>query len=823
MKRIFIIAITLLFVSSIGFSQQQQKIFLEHFTNTNCISCASSNSSFYEVLNQNPDLIHLTYHIGLPEESGYFFEQNIEDNTAAQNFYTITEVPSLFANGSIVNNGEELLPQDTLNEILEQNFSSPFAFSSFEIEEQVSGSFKITTIVGTEFTPPEGSYVLKLAVVESEINYTTDNGESIHYNVMRSMLDGFEGKIFDPPPAGNRALFNYSYNLESDWQKENIYTIAWIQNVDTKEIVTAESSKAFIAPLQSSIAELINVSCFEEVDGGINLSVENGESPYTFLWSDGSTDQNLENVSAGIYSVTITDANGATVTEQASVAEPPTYIVDVVVLAESNGNENGKVEISISGATPLVSDGMPYYEIKWSNGIEDSLFIDNLEEGTYAFTITDANNCTYTDEVFVPNNIGELRCDYILNNPLCNDQSSGNIVLSCRNFSPPVLYNWNDGAVNRERFNLKAGTYSVVVTDQLNAVYNLLIELKDPPALKNNLEIVNETGNLDNGAAYANPSGGVAPYSIEWQPSGQTTLFINDLSADNSFGNPIPYVCIVTDNNNCTLQTDFSIQSNDSGLGLNVINLQSVSCFGKEDGEIEIEVSGGNMGYAYDIDWFVETGNTFEEITTSPSSTLILTALQAGTYLAMVTDDDNQTVTDTIKVEQPPLFEISIEHCDVQVDANNNVLENGTAIARAIGGVPPYLYQWSNGGANRYTSTSVSSNLTITVFDANNCQQQQTVFVDKSMESCVLSTNEIILNETSISIYPTLIKNDLSISSLLPFNSIRIFNLNGTTLLQKDYDKASKVYETLPGISNGIYLISVSTNEGIYTQKIMKY
>lgn len=823
MKYNFLVVIVFILTPIICLSQLERKVFLEHFTNTNCVDCVAINTSLYELLNGNENLIHLSYHIGLPDETGFFYEQNTEDNLAAQNYYAITAMPSLNVNGSLIDDSPELLTQNTLNLVYGQNLISPFIFTSFNIEEQANGSFRAIAIVSTEAIYDEGSYIIRMAIVESEINELTNNGESLHINVMRKMIGGFEGKIFDPPTIGNGTIVSYNFNIENSWEKENIFLIGWIQNAETKEIVTAESSKNFAAPLQSSIAELINVSCFEEVDGGINITVENGVPPYTYLWSNGSTQQNLSNVVAGIYSVEITDAAGTTITEQASVSEPTSFLVDLSILAESNSNADGSAEISITGATPFVSNGKPYYKVEWSNGIKDSLHIDNLAEATYSFVITDANGCTYSDEFFIPNNIGDLRCDFLFENPKCNGDSSGNIVLSCRNFAPPVLYNWSDGAISRARFDLKAGTYSVVVTDQLNAVYNVLIELEDPILLKNNLEIINETNNLGNGAAFANPSGGFSPYSIEWLPGGSINLSIDSLSAENSSGNLIEYVCNVTDYNGCKVSTPFTLQSNGFELNISIIEQQNITCFGQQNGSVEIAVTGGNMGYDYDIDWFIQKGAVFEEIPTTPSNTTILNNLNEGIYLVMVTDDDNLSVTDTIKIEEPPVFEISIEDCNVQVDADGSVIQNGSASVNATGGVPPYLYQWSNGSANSNTNINVSSNLTVTVFDANNCQQQQTVFIDESTESCVLSNNEFSLLATDVTVQPSLVKNIIGIYSNYPINELQIFDLAGKAIFKKSYNKLNEISENLNNTPNGIYLITVTTNKGILTKKIMKY
>lgn len=133
-----------------------------------------------------------------------------------------------------------------------------------------------------------------------------------------------------------------------------------------------------------------DVSCSGGNDGVINLSITGGTPPYKYSWSNARETEDIFNLSAGIYSVTIMDANGCSVNNVFTVTEPPFPILTngVVVDASSSSTANGSIDITVNGGTGP-------YTYEWSNG-EITEDLSALLPGVYVIIVTDANGCTFT-------------------------------------------------------------------------------------------------------------------------------------------------------------------------------------------------------------------------------------------------------------------------------------------------------------------------------------------------------------------------------------------------------------------------------------------
>ncbi|MEE4178584.1 MAG: T9SS type A sorting domain-containing protein [Bacteroides sp.] len=141
--------------------------------------------------------------------------------------------------------------------------------------------------------------------------------------------------------------------------------------------------------------EVVNASCFGAEDGAIYLEVHNGNGTYTFLWSNGATTQNLENIPAGEYSVEISDGINCMLYVSGIVVEQPTEIIieGVVNQISAYGETDGSISTSVSG-------GNPPYTYAWSNG-ETTPDLTDLGPGTYVLTVTDADNCQAVAEFVI--------------------------------------------------------------------------------------------------------------------------------------------------------------------------------------------------------------------------------------------------------------------------------------------------------------------------------------------------------------------------------------------------------------------------------------
>ncbi|MCZ2099921.1 MAG: T9SS type A sorting domain-containing protein [Chitinophagales bacterium] len=133
-----------------------------------------------------------------------------------------------------------------------------------------------------------------------------------------------------------------------------------------------------------------NITCNGQNNGTASISVVGGVAPYTYSWSgpDGftSTEASLTGLAAGIYKVVVTDAQGTTVEESVTVAEPDAIITSSVnIINDSDDQGQGSITIDVKGGTGSLT-------FLWSNG-ETTSTIKNLNAGSYTCTVTDANGC----------------------------------------------------------------------------------------------------------------------------------------------------------------------------------------------------------------------------------------------------------------------------------------------------------------------------------------------------------------------------------------------------------------------------------------------
>lgn len=814
--------------------QSKRIVLLEHFTNTTCNDCKTKNDVFFSnILPDNlNEVIHISYFAPIPSSSSFFHSQNPTDNFDATNYYGITTTPKMVMNGTVLDDGSELIAQSDIDDFTSAKPESPIVYSNFNLSDDGNGNYDLRVIVGTEVAQPLGEYVIRTALVESEVAYNAPNGETLHKNIMRKMLNNFAGRAFFPPTVGNLTFYDYSFTADPSWNSENLYIISWIQDLNSKEVLNVASSKNFLAPLKSVITKYSPVSCFDGTDGGLEVDVSDGIPPYKYLWSNGDTTKNLTDAKAGVYFLVVTDAAGNITEEQGSVTEPEELQLKITKTDEENQSMNGSAILAISGGTPNIVSGVPIYEVEWSypDGSEQTnvLNIENLTSGIYFVKVTDSKECSLSESFSIFRNIGDLQCEIIVSEPLCTGDNNGSMAVTCFNANPPLTYNWSDGGVTPERFNMAAGTYTVIVTDGIGAVYNKQVTLDNPPALQNFIETVNETNDMNDGSACHNVTGGTPPYDITWSVTESKERCLTDLSADNAAGSLIEYSCIVEDENGCDLKTDFTLLPISTDLNVVVIKKEDISCTGEKDGYIEVLVSGGEILLEYDIDWAEIINDVPSEIQTSPSNTTILRNLSAGTYQVTAKDDKDSIVMRTIEIVEPDEFSIEVTSSDICKDEAGNTV-NGVASAKPSGGLPPYSYQWSNGNADSTIVVSQSSNYTISVFDSNLCEQRETVFIAETDMICMTFIDifdQALTN--NFSLLPTAANEQiyiaLSDASIRQFN-FKVVDITGRTVQTKlvdNYVPNSQINISVNQLSSGIYFGVIEVKEKIARQKFIK-
>jgi hypothetical protein len=451
------------------------------------------------------------------------------------------------------------------------------------------------------------------------------------------------------------------------------------------------------APLSLSTTQ-VNVLCHGASTGSINLTSIGGTTPYTYLWSNGSTVQDPQNLAAGTYSVVVTDANGCTETTSVTITQPqnPLTLTTTKVNVLCFGNATGSIDLTVSGGTGI-------YTYAWNTGAitED---LTGLIAGTYTVTVTDANGCTATTSVTITQPQAPLALTTSQVNVLCFGNSTGSINLTPTGGTPLYSYLWSNAATTQDINNLPAGTYTVTTTDANGCVATTSVTITEPQApivlSTTQVDVLcfgNSTGSID-----LSPTGGTAPYAYLWS-NGSTVQDPQNLAAGT-------YSVVVTDANGCTETTSVTITQPAMNTTLATSHV-NVLCFGDATGSIDLTVTGVLPPYTF---------NWSNLATTEDISGLI-----AGTYTVNVFDANGCLATTSVTISQPTTpLSLSTSQNNVCFGVNN-----GDINLTVSGGSGPYTYVWSNGQTTQDINGLAPGLYSVVVTDANGCVSSTSVTI----------------------------------------------------------------------------------------------
>jgi hypothetical protein len=437
------------------------------------------------------------------------------------------------------------------------------------------------------------------------------------------------------------------------------------------------------------------VTCPGGSNGGVNISVS-GAGPFTYLWSNGATTQDITNVAAGSYTVTVTGSGNCQRLLTAAVTEIPGMVATATLIDEHCGQEDGGIQLAVSGGTAS-------YTYAWSNGATTAS-IALVPAGTYGVTITDANGCSLVRSYTLVNLVGNcfIPCDLALTGAQLTPETCGNgtgaIDLAASSSHLPITYNWSTGATTQDLANLSAGWYYVTATDANSCVERDSFQVTNQTGTLAvaSIAITNEYCGNGQGGVNLTMTGGAAPYSYAWS-NGATTQNLSNLSAG-------AYHVTITDGNGCQLTTTATVANIAGTMALTWGNPFPETC-GNGQGSIDITVTGG----AQPLSYLWSNGATTED--------LIL--LSAGTYSCTVTDFNNCSLVAGPYVVGNNAGTLTIFDIDLY---HENCSNQGGAINLDIsGGSLPYTYAWSNGATTQDLNNISSGTYSCTVTDANGC------------------------------------------------------------------------------------------------------
>lgn len=298
---------------------------------------------------------------------------------------------------------------------------------------------------------------------------------------------------------------------------------------------TSTATAAVTTPSGPSATDAVtNALCHSGNTGAVDVTVSGGTAPLHYLWSNGATVVSIAGVTAGTYTLTITDNNNCTFQVSANVSQPTAISASGTVTNVSCfGGSNGA--ISVSGAT----GGTLPYTYSWNSNPNT-----NLTAGSYQLTITDANACADTLN-FTVSQPSILLLQATQSNVLCNGNSNGAADVTPSGGTYPYNYLWSNGAADSSITGLSAAAYYVIVTDANQCRDSLNLTITQPQILAVSISPTPATSaTAADGSAIALGSGGSTPLNYAWS---------NHASGGNITGLiPATYCVTVTDVNSCT-------------------------------------------------------------------------------------------------------------------------------------------------------------------------------------------------------------------------------------------------------------------------------
>lgn len=448
-------------------------------------------------------------------------------------------------------------------------------------------------------------------------------------------------------------------------------------------------------------------------NGSAIVNPSGGTPGYTYIWSNNQTSANATNLCAGVYSLTITDANGCITSTNVVVNSSSGITGETIVSTNvSCGNLcDGTINITaVGGAAPI--------SYNWVHNGSASQTLTGLCAGTYFCNMIDANGCSRTASVVI-GSATTLSITPQVTQSSCS-ANTGSIVVSVSGGTGTYTYAWLPAGNTATVTNLAPGNYTLTVSDgscsqtQIYSIVGL-----NSPVLASTTKNISCNGICD-GSISLSISGGTPSYTTTWS-NGATTNSINALCAGS-------YSVEVSDAAGCKTVRNFSLTTV-SPIIFSAPDSDDPQCHDACNGSLTAIPLGGTMPYTYS--WV-------------PGNTTAATAgsLCPGAYTITVTDANGCPATNSYTLLNPPSLTLTA----VTVDASCNTAPDGSIDITISGGIPAYTYSWSpNGSTSEDQINVLSGTYTVIVTDNLGCSIDSVITLNST-----LVVNAIAGNDTSL-------------------------------------------------------------------------
>ncbi|NLA25751.1 MAG: T9SS type B sorting domain-containing protein, partial [Bacteroidales bacterium] len=367
---------------------------------------------------------------------------------------------------------------------------------------------------------PAGTYVVSVTdanscTAQNQIQITEPEILSISTS-SQPVICGISLGSASAQATGGIQPYSYSWTGGASGQNINNLTSGTYTVVVTDGNSCTQTSMIVVGIQGSGVVHITQtqpILCNGDSNATLTAEMINGIAPIAYSWSNSSTGANIQNLGAGIYTVTATDAWGCSGMQSQQVVEPTPILATLHTMPVTcYGGSNGSIIANVSG-------GNSPYSYQWSNG-ENTESINNLTAGNYDLSITDAHNCFYLGNTLVEQPDSPVGVQMELTNISCYGESDGSININAFGGTPPYSYHWEtDGfETNSQNIeNLYEGAYSLIITDANNCIFDTLAMLVQPAPLTATWYSEGPScyGNND-GYIKVNAIGGTHPYQLFW-------------------------------------------------------------------------------------------------------------------------------------------------------------------------------------------------------------------------------------------------------------------------------------------------------------------